>query len=200
MGIFGTTYGKKKIELIKLLLEDRVRNDPNARDAGFTVYDVRQLSELQLLGTPEGTVVTIAESICELSINKGLSGIEAIGRVDNHRQKFKYSALKRPDHLKEYIQHRLLVELGVAGHLPEEHLLNCMMATEHMLFYPSEQGDAAHALKYAKLQSLKIRHRVIMDATCDYLDGELDQIEFFDKIMFLLEPWQEERIQAKKTA
>ena len=198
MGILGYAFGKKKIDLIRLLIEDRVTNDPFAQDSGFTIYDVRNLTDMQIMGSAEATVVTISESICDLIINKGLSDIEAINIVDKHRQKTSFSEMPRPNEIFLYIKHRLSTELNAHGQLPDENIKKCMLASEHMLFYPSEQTDAKHALKYAELQILKTKYRNLMEALCNYYDGETDDMELYDNISMLLEPWLEEKQRAKK--
>ena len=198
MGILGYAFGKKKIDLIRLLIEDRVTNDPFAQDSGFTIYDVRNLTDMQIMGSAEATVVTISESICDLIINKGLSDIEAINIVDKHRQKTSFSEIPRPNEIFLYIKHRLSTELNAHGQLPDENIKKCMLASEHMLFYPSEQTDAKHALKYAELQILKTKYRNLMEALCNYYDGETDDMELYDNISMLLEPWLEEKQRAKK--
>lgn len=198
MGILGYAFGKKKIDLIRLLIEDRVTNDPFAQDSGFTIYDVRNLTDMQIMGSAEATVVTISESICDLIINKGLSDIEAINIVDKHRQKTSFSEMPRPNEIFLYIKHRLSTELNAHGQLPDENIKKCMLASEHMLFYPSEQTDAKHALKYAELQILKTKYKNLMEALCNYYDGETDDMELYDNISMLLEPWLEEKQRAKK--
>ena len=198
MGILGYAFGKKKIDLIRFLIEDRVSNDPVAQDSGFTIYDVRNLTDLQIMGSAEAIVVTISESICDLIINKGLSDIEAINIVDQHRQKILFSKTPRPNEIFLYIKHRLSIELNAHGHLASEEIKKCMMASEHMLFYPSEQSDVKHALKYAKLQILKSKYENLMEALCDYYDGKTDDIELYENISPLIEPWVEEKHRAKK--
>ena len=198
MGILGYAFGMKKIDRIRLLIEDRVTNDPFAQDSGFTIYDVRNLTDMQIMGSAEATVVTISESICDLIINKGLSDIEAINIVDKHRQKTSFSEMPRPNEIFLYIKHRLSTELNAHGQLPDENIKKCMLASEHMLFYPSEQTDAKHALKYAELQILKTKYRNLMEALCNYYDGETDDMELYDNISMLLEPWLEEKQRAKK--
>lgn len=59
--LFG---GKKKLELIRELVEQRMR------DVGFDDMDsrlkVKQLSNLQLMGTPEAAIVTIIEATLKM--------------------------------------------------------------------------------------------------------------------------------------
>lgn len=198
MGILGYAFGTKKMDLIRLLIEDRVTSDPFAQDSGFTIYDVRNLTDMQIMGSAEATVVTISESICDLIINKGVSDIEAINIVDKHRQKTFFSDIPRPNEIFLYIQHRLSVELNAHGQLPDENIKKCMIACEHMLFYPSEQTDAKHALKYAELQILKAKYEKLVEALCNYYDGEADDMELYGNISMLLEPWLEEKQRAKK--
>lgn len=53
--------GKRKLELIRELLEQRMREE-GFDDMGSRLR-VKELGKLQLLGTPEGAIVTIVETV-----------------------------------------------------------------------------------------------------------------------------------------
>ena len=82
--LFG---GKKKIELIRELLEQRMR------DAGFDDMScrlkVKQLGNLQLIGTPEGTIVTIIESVLKLQ-SQGAMISSILQSVEGHRRRISH--------------------------------------------------------------------------------------------------------------
>jgi len=79
--LFG---GKKKLNLIRELIERRMA------DSGYDEIQyqlkIKELTNLQLMSTPEGTLVTIMETIFKLQ-NKGLLLNQAIARVEDHRSK-----------------------------------------------------------------------------------------------------------------
>lgn len=78
--LFG---GKRKMELIRELLEQRMRN------AGFTDMDsrlkVKELGNIQLIGTPEGTIVTIIENVLQLQ-KQGMFIGQILDAIENQRK------------------------------------------------------------------------------------------------------------------
>ncbi len=78
--VFG---GKRKLELIRELLEQRMREE------GFDDMDsrlrVKQLGKLQLLGTPEGGMVTIIETVVKSQKQGALLG-SILSSIENHRK------------------------------------------------------------------------------------------------------------------
>ena len=51
-----------KIALVRRLLKKRVTDDPNAHALGQTSAIINELSEFQLMGSPEATIATCVES------------------------------------------------------------------------------------------------------------------------------------------
>lgn len=78
--IFG---GKRKLELIRELLEQRMR------EVGFDDMDsrlrVKELGKLQLMGTPEGAIVTIVETVIK-SQRQGALLASILSSIENHRK------------------------------------------------------------------------------------------------------------------
>jgi len=78
--VFG---GKRKLELIRELLEQRMR------EQGFDDMDsrlrVKELGKLQLLGTPEGGIVTIVETVIK-SQRQGALLASILSSIENHRK------------------------------------------------------------------------------------------------------------------
>ncbi len=78
--VFG---GKRKLELVRELLEQRMREE------GFDDMDsrlrVKQLGNLQLLGTPEGGIVTIVETVIK-SQKQGALLTSILSSIENHRK------------------------------------------------------------------------------------------------------------------
>jgi len=75
--------GKRKLELIRELIEQRMREE------GFDDMDsrlrVKQLGKLQLMGTPEGAIVTIVETVMKLQKQGALLG-QILSSIENHRK------------------------------------------------------------------------------------------------------------------
>jgi len=78
--VFG---GKRKLELIRELLEQRMREE------GFGDMDsrlrIKELGKLQLLGTPEGAIVTIVETVMK-SQRQGALLASILSSIENHRK------------------------------------------------------------------------------------------------------------------
>jgi hypothetical protein len=78
--VFG---GKRKLELIRELLEQRMR------EQGFDDMDsrlrVKELGNMQLLGTPEGAIVTIVETVVKAQ-KQGALLTSILSSIENHRK------------------------------------------------------------------------------------------------------------------
>lgn len=78
--LFG---GKKKIELIRELVEQRMR------DHGFTDIDsrlkVKELGNMELMGTPEAAIVTIIETVITAQRRGMLLG-QILLELESHRK------------------------------------------------------------------------------------------------------------------
>ena len=75
--------GKRKMELIRELLEQRMREE------GFDDMDsrlkVKELGSLQLIGTPEGGLVTIVDTFVK-SQRQGVLLSQILASIENHRK------------------------------------------------------------------------------------------------------------------
>ena len=84
--LFG---GKRKLELIRELLEQRMR------DHGFNDMEhrikVKEMSNLQLMGTPEGAIVTIIESVMKMQ-KQGLLLGQILISIEEHRKSLGHNA------------------------------------------------------------------------------------------------------------
>ncbi len=84
--IFG---GKRKLELIRELLEQRMR------EQGFDDMDsrlrIKELGNTQLLGTPEGTIVSIVETVVK-SQRQGTLLTSILSSIENHRKTAGYDS------------------------------------------------------------------------------------------------------------
>ena len=75
--------GKRKLERIRERVEQRMR------EAGFDDMDsklrVKQLGKIQLMGTPEGAIVTIVETVIKMQKRMVLLG-QILSSIENHRR------------------------------------------------------------------------------------------------------------------
>ena len=84
--LFG---GKRKLELIRELVEQRMR------DHGFTDIDsrlkVKELGNMELMGTPEAAIVTIIETVFKMQAKGMLLG-QIISQMEQHRGSLGHNA------------------------------------------------------------------------------------------------------------
>jgi hypothetical protein len=79
--LFG---GKHKLELIRELLEQRMR-DSGYDDMEYRLQ-IKELSNTQLIGTPEGTLVTIIDTVVKLQRKGAMLG-QTLTSIENHRSR-----------------------------------------------------------------------------------------------------------------
>jgi hypothetical protein len=128
--LFG---GKRKLELIRELTEQRMR------EVGFDDMhhriQVKQLSNLQLISTPEGTIVTILESVLKMQ-RQGLLLVQILNSIESHRRSTGHDpntfaeiiALARGqnagDSVPMYVLYR--VNLEAPGRMTEDQVFSAM--------------------------------------------------------------------------
>ena len=78
--LFG---GKRKLELIRELLEQRMRAE--GFDDMESRLQVKELGNLQLIGTPEGALVTIVETVVKLQ-KRGVLLNQILASIEDHRK------------------------------------------------------------------------------------------------------------------
>lgn len=187
MGLLARFAGIEKVDLIRLLLMDRVTSDPVAIEAGFTAADVKKLADGQVLGAPEATIVTIAEDYLKLKDQK-FSELDAINRIEQHRQSIGRGPGGPPSNIHSFIHYRMSIEHH-GGEIPEPHIDMCIAAAER-LFARKRDSDAVNAFELAKLQATALRHERIMRALSAYFSGDLDDDQFIDEVNEEVEAWQ----------
>lgn len=131
--IFG---GKQKIELIRELLEQRMRG--MGYDDMQSKIHIKKMGNFELIGTPEGTLVSIIELIIKMQ-KSGMLIWQIIDKLENHRHKTGHdpvdfnhimsvakSAETAGDAVPMYCQYRLMLEYP-NQHISEEDFTNAMM-------------------------------------------------------------------------
>ena len=135
--LFG---GKRKIELIRELLEQRMR------DCGYDDIEyrlkVKEMSNFQLMGTPEGAIVTIIENVFKMQ-KQGLLLGQILLSIEEHRKTLGQNAKEFDDILKiargnsagdavpMYTFYRLNVE--APGKVTEEQFINAFTQATNFL-------------------------------------------------------------------
>jgi hypothetical protein len=92
--IFG---GKRKMELIRELLEQRMREE--GFDDLSSRLRVKELGRLQLLGTPEGAMVTIVETVMK-NQRRGILLASILASIENHRRALGHDSREFSDVMK----------------------------------------------------------------------------------------------------
>ena len=126
--------GKKKIELIRELLEQRMR------DIGFDDMEsrlkIKEMGTVQLMGTPEAALVTIIETVVKLQ-KKGLLIRQILEAIEDHRKSLGQNLYEYMEILKmasgseagwaisRYCFYRLNIE--APGRINEEQFENAFM-------------------------------------------------------------------------
>ena len=109
MGFIKKFLGKgpgDKIGLIKELVRKRVEDDSFA----MHLVKVDNLSDFELMGLPEATIVTIVESYEILTKKQEMSEKEALGLIESHRARVASGELPCPLDLCRYVKYRLALE------------------------------------------------------------------------------------------
>lgn len=112
MGVFSSLFGggrSSKEDLIRSLVKKRVSNDPMASRMGFDARMVDSLDALQLISTPEGSIVTIVETYA-LMKKQGASDQHIFDGIEAHRSTIGNGAMPSPLDLESYAQYRIAVE------------------------------------------------------------------------------------------
>lgn len=197
MGLFGATEDSK-LELIRGLIAERIRNDPNAKNSGLTPFAIRQLKSLTLLGTTEATIVTIAESVSEL-VRRGADEADAISKVENHRSAIGAGKRPIPTSLREYVFYRVEIEHSEVP-LPKSHIDTCLHACAHFFEFVDDKGEAAHSIKYALLQEKTNQLESVLNISTVFLSGKMSHKAFSELMNPQIEAWSKTLEERKKGA
>ena len=111
MGILSKIFAPKrtKFDLIRDLIKERLREDPLAAAMGVTPEMLDQQPDDVLIGTPEGTIVTIIET-CHTMRASGASLGEALVAIERHRNHFFPGRAPATGSLGTYINYRVRLE------------------------------------------------------------------------------------------
>jgi len=118
MGFLKKLLGKKpndKIALIRDLVKERVESDPFVKH----LVEIESLSEFELMGLPEATVVTIVESYMIFTQKQGILSEEALGLIENHRSAIRSGEIPSPLTLTSYVKYRLALDHSRGLSIPE---------------------------------------------------------------------------------
>lgn len=197
MGLLGFITGTDKIALIRSLLIARVECDPAAQKSGFSSVQVRQLTDLQLMGAPEATMTTIMESFVRL-MSAGDSYEKAIAKIESHRANLGIVAPSSLTTIEEFLEDRVRIE-HQDTFMPAGHVKLCRYAAEELFTMSRNAGAADAAMQKAKNNILSDRQSVLLNALSDhFMRGDIDEEELLGRIGDELETWEEARIRSEK--
>ena len=135
--LFG---GKRKLELIRELVEQRMR-EIGFDDMEYRLH-VKQLKNMELMSTPEATVVTIVETIIKLQ-KRGLLLRPILDSTENHRKSMGHdpkvfrdlldmaSGTSPGEVVHLYLTYR--INLEAPGRMTAEQLLNAFATATQVL-------------------------------------------------------------------
>lgn len=83
---------------------------------GFDARMIDSLDALQLISTPEGSIVTIVETYA-LMKKQGASDQQIFDGIEAHRSSIGSGAMPRPPNLESYTQYRIEVECRHVMHI-----------------------------------------------------------------------------------
>jgi hypothetical protein len=137
--IFG---GTRKLELIRELLEQRIR------EMGFTDMEsrlkIKEMGNFQLIGTPEGTIVTIVEMVLKMQ-RQGQLIRQILETIENQRRGLGHNVIEYSEILSltrgsseqaseaipSYCFYR--INLEYPGHMTEDQFASAFMQATQML-------------------------------------------------------------------
>lgn len=189
MGFFTPT-ADSKTELIRLLLIERIKNDPEAQAHGYSASSVRALSMVQVTGSIEASIVYMVETIDGL-ILKGHSEEEAIILTERHRSGLGRGQLPSPLDIANFIQYRVDIEYSGAP-LPSGHVEFCKAAATHFFTFKDDVGSAANSVKYVQLEDTTKKLEWIYGHLANLADSKITEDEFYETV------WEEVFIWADK--
>ena len=197
MGLFSSA-GASKSDLIRLLLIERIKNDPEARAQGFSPLMVRQMPDSQVIQTVEAGVVYMVEMFEGLK-RKGYIEQDALLLIEKHRKSLGYGELPNPLNISSFINYRAEIEHTGAA-LPPDHIDVCHQAADHFFTFLDDKGDAANSLKYALLEKTTRKLEHVMTAVANYANGETTETEFYESLEADVLDWMIELTERKQRA
>lgn len=136
--LFG---GKTKIELIRELVEQRMRNlgidDMDSR------LRIKKMGNLELIGTPEGTLVTIVESFTKMR-GQGKPIWQMINEIEEHRKSIGH----------DYWQYFQIVDMGKQANEEAANALPMYTRYRIQLEHPNVMSD--EQFKSAFIQTVRV--------------------------------------------
>jgi len=122
MGVLSKPFGhRNKVDLIKDLAKARVKEHSMASVFGVTPEAIDQLPLVELMGLPEATVVTIAETYSQMK-SQGLPDTEILNLIEAHRSMIGSGSMPNPVTLPSYVQYRIKLEYRDVAPISERHI------------------------------------------------------------------------------
>lgn len=195
-----TNRAKNKFSLIRSLLERRVTTSPEAIKAGFAASDVQEMGRVQLMSSPEASIVCMAERVYELSTVRRLDDQTCIGIVNNERRLAGASASVPPGDLISFFEWRVLIEHPTVR-LSRSHVIMCAHAGEDLARRSGRRlPEHEDAFMYGHMRSINYELRQISEVVGRYYDGEISEEEFHASLAKATEAAMQRRTAAALTS
>ena len=108
-GVAGNPGGRRREELVRELVKERIRSDPRAARLGLDESWVDSLTPIQLAGVPEFTVATIVESYASLKTQR-VPDDDIFQQIEAHRSMIGVGDMPEPLTLESYIRYRVSLD------------------------------------------------------------------------------------------
>lgn len=129
---------RNKADLIRQLAKARVKGDSAAKLFGVTPESIDQLPLVELMGLPEATVVTIAETYSQMK-SQGLPDTEILNLIEAHRSMIGSGSVPNPLTLPSYVEYRIKLEYRDVAPISERHIEQSL--TEALRFFEQHKPE-----------------------------------------------------------
>ena len=197
MGIVRTAmslFGGSKLELLRMLVADRTDGDDRVMLRTGAPW---RATRLEVMGTPEATAYTIAESLNQL-VDNGCSDQDAIKRIEGFRAMSGLGSVELSDNALEYGRRRVRLEHRGVG-ITDEQIYAALLAAECIHRNPGADPEMAYYSGKYKAKKLTVEH--LASTLVMYLDGALSDDQLWDKLAPIVSEQRErQRIHASRIA
>ena len=133
MGFFSKLFGRRtKEDLIRDLVKSRIKDDPKSEIFGVTPDTIDKLPQIMLMGLPEATIVTIAETYTLMKA-QGVPEDEILEAIEVHRSSIGANKMPSPLSLQNYVKYRVAIEHSDGSPINEKFIDSAL--TEALRFF-----------------------------------------------------------------
>jgi hypothetical protein len=141
MAKFEGLPAEQKYGLIRKFLDKRIKENLLLRSLG----SVQSMSDVEVIGTPEGTIVTIVESF-RVMRELGMSDDAIFAAMEAHRASLGRGRMPRNVDLTQYVRYRLRLDHNTGQQLTDDQISMVVTITENFIAkfcneHPSEDTN-----------------------------------------------------------